>query len=86
MKAYTTYKEKEIEITNPYNNDQKEYVIVEYREEYDPGVWTYSNGDPGYPPDFELEMCSWKLIDEDAPTWLTDELVEETFYNIINKT
>ena len=83
---YTTYQEKEIEITNPYNNDQKEYVIVEYKEQYDPGIWSYSNGDPGYPPDFELEMCSWKLIDEDAPTWLTDELVEETFYNIINKT
>jgi hypothetical protein len=84
MKAYTTYKEKEIEITNPYNNDQKEYVIVEYREEYDPGIWTYSNGDPGNPPHFEIELYKWKIEFGDAPTWMTDELVEEIFYNSIN--
>ena len=87
MKAYTTYKEIELEITNPYRENDVEYIIVEYKEEYDPGVWTYSNGDPGHPSHLEIEMCGWKLEldDEDVPTWMTDELVGETFYNKINK-
>lgn len=81
MKAYTTFKKKEIEVTNPYNNEQKEYVIVEYKEQYTPEVWAFNNGDPGHPSDIDIEISSWSLLDEDAPTWLTDDLVEVTFYN-----
>lgn len=83
MRAYIKQKNKEIEVTNPHNNEQKEYVIVEYIEQYDPGIWSYSNGDPGYPTDFGVEIRSWSLLDEDPPTWMTDDLVEVTFYNSI---
>lgn len=83
MKAYTKFKKKEVEITNPHNNKQKEYVIVEYKEQYDPGLWAFDNGDPGYPSEIDIEICSWSLLDEDPPTWLTDDLVEVTFYNSI---
>jgi hypothetical protein len=72
-----TYKKKEIEVTNPYNKQQKELVIVEYKEETNPVVWTF--GDIVIMPN--IEICSWSLLDEDPPTWMTDELVEVTFYD-----
>ena len=72
-----TYKKKEIEVTNPYNKQQKELVIVEYKEETNPIVWTF--GDIAIMPN--VEICSWSLLDEDPPTWMTDELVEVTFYD-----
>lgn len=72
-----TYKKKEIEVTNPYNKQQKELVIVEYKEEQNPIVWTF--GDIAIMPN--VEICSWSLLDEDPPTWMTDELVEVTFYD-----
>jgi hypothetical protein len=72
-----TYKKKEIEVTNPYNKQQKELVIVEYKEETNPVVWTF--GDIVIMPN--IEICSWSLLDEDPPTWMTDELIEVTFYD-----
>lgn len=35
-----------------------EYDIykIEFKYSYDPGVHTYSNGDPGYPPNEESEI------------------------------
>ena len=72
-----TYKKKEIEVTNPYNKEQKEFVIVEYKEERNPVVWAF--GDIVIEPN--VEICSWSLLDEDPPTWMTDELVEVTFYD-----
>ena len=77
MKSHITYKKKEIEVTNPHNNEQKEYVIVEYKEEQNPILWTF--GDIVIQPN--VEICSWSLLDEDPPTWLTDDLVEVTFYD-----
>lgn len=32
-----------------------EETAVDVKWFYDPGVRTFSNGDPGYPPDFEIE-------------------------------
>ena len=72
-----TYKKKEIEVTNPYNKQQKELVIVEYKEEINPIVWNFGN--IVIMPN--VEICSWSLLDEDPPTWMTDELVEVTFYD-----
>lgn len=33
-------------------------IEVEFNYSYDPGVHTYSNGDPGYPPSEELDIIS----------------------------
>jgi hypothetical protein len=38
-----------------------------------------SNGDPGYPDEFEAEITEWEVTDEEQPQWLTDELVQEAF-------
>lgn len=50
------------------DNDVK--ILVEYNYyEGDPGVWRYSNGDPGYPPtpdELEVQditLVSGKLVD-----------------------
>ena len=40
----------------------------------DPGVWRYSNGDPGYPPtpaEYEINKVMWGDLD------ITDTLSEE---------
>jgi hypothetical protein len=44
-------------------------IHVEIAWSYDPGVRTFSNGDPGYPPSYDEEQ-----------TWWTDELREESIY------
>lgn len=70
----------EFTVTNPSTEEECK-VIAQYSWYYDPGVWTYPNGDPGYPPESEVEMKSWEMADnEPKPEWLTEELVEETFY------
>ena len=33
-------------------------IVVEFSYDYDDGVHTYSNGDPGYPPSEDLEILS----------------------------
>jgi hypothetical protein len=33
-------------------------LSVDYEYSYDPGVHTYPNGDPGYPPNEEIEIVS----------------------------
>jgi hypothetical protein len=33
-------------------------MVIEYDYSYDPGVHTFSNGDPGYPPSEELVIES----------------------------
>lgn len=83
MKAYTVYKKKEIAITNPDNNQEVEHVSVEYREDYEPEIWTYSNGDPGHPSNFEREMCGWTTLNNDTVAWITENLVEKNFYEAI---
>jgi hypothetical protein len=56
-------------------------VVAFYNWYYDPGVWNYSNGDPGYPPESDVELTSWEMEEgEIRPEWLTDDLVESTFY------
>jgi len=39
--------------------------LVSAGYEYDPGVWTFSNGDPGYPPSEEWEDISFEVDDVD---------------------
>lgn len=39
-------------------------VKVHYNYSYDPGVWTYPNGDPGYPPSCNLDIV--KIIYKDV--------------------
>lgn len=58
-------------------------VEVKYWYEYDAGVWTYSNGDPGYPPDESLEIVS--IIDTATGKDIYDEL-EKTDISILEET
>ena len=57
-------------------------IEVEVEGKYipgDPGVWTYSNGDPGYPetpPEFEIHKVLWNNID------ITDNLSSDDLYDI----
>ena len=57
-------------------------IEVEVEGKYipgDPGVWTYSNGDPGYPetpPEFMIYKVLWDNID------ITDNLSSDDLYDI----
>ena len=49
--------------------------------EGDPGVWTHSNGDPGYPatpPEYEINKVMWGNLD------ITQELSDDDLYTIEN--
>jgi hypothetical protein len=53
-------------------------LTVEYTYVYDPGVWTYRNGDPGYPACEDISIisiktndCIFELLDS------TKDLIEE---------
>ena len=72
------YEDKIVSITNPEDEMDVVDIPVYYVEITDPGVDRYSNGDPGYPPSYEIEMLSWGLY-TDYPRWITDELVQEAF-------
>jgi len=59
-------------------------IEVEVEGKYipgDPGVWTYSNGDPGYPatpPEFEIHKVLWGKTDivdllSDDDLWCIEE-------------
>ena len=41
-------------------------LLVLYEYSYDPGVYVYKNGDPGYPSNEEIEIKSIQFINEDA--------------------
>jgi len=79
------YGTKTITVYNPENDDTAE-VEVEFYFYYDPGVHTYPNGDPGYPPDSGTEIRDWKIVanesETDPSTWVTEELVYEAFDDV----
>lgn len=73
---------KEFIVVDPESGEECS-VIAQYSWYYDPGVWSYSNGDPGYPPESEVDMKSWEVVgNEPKPEWLTQDLVEEIFYEL----
>lgn len=39
---------------------------VSYEYYYDPGKWTYSNGDPGYPEYEEINIKHIKILNSDS--------------------
>jgi hypothetical protein len=68
----------EVEITNPTNSAQKAKILASYRIVYHPGRSHMSNGDIGYPEDYEEVFDTWEYIgDEDCPDWLTSTLVKK---------
>jgi hypothetical protein len=59
-------------------------VDVDFNYHYDPGVWTYSNGDPGYPASEELNINSIYVGDKDLSNWLEiDALYNEIDFKIM---
>jgi hypothetical protein len=61
-------------------------VDVEYEYYYDPGVWTYSNGDPGYPESSELDITSLYVGTEDISKWLDiDAIFTEVYEQVSNQ-
>jgi hypothetical protein len=68
----------EIYIENAEVKDNSAYLLVTYSEWWDKGVWTFSNGDPGYPPSYDLEIDKYEVIDSEGDiTWITDEIIYE---------
>lgn len=62
---------------------------VEYTYSCDPGVHTYRNGDPGYPPSEEIDLVKTTLLEGDILDILAcytkcDE-VEEEIMNYISE-
>ena len=58
---------------------------VEYNYYYDPGVWTYPNGDPGYPESSELEITALYVKGADITKLLDCEELYDTVYEAVNK-
>lgn len=54
---------------------------VKYEYSYDPGVWTYPNGDPGYPEYEEINIesikCKGDLYDILCNYTKTQDLIDE---------
>jgi hypothetical protein len=69
---------RNIWVTSPNEEDEIE-VTVQYDWYFEPGRMYLSNGDPGYPDEFEAEITEWEVTNEEQPEWLTDELVQEAF-------
>ena len=55
--------------------------------EGDPGVWTHSNGDPGYPatpPEYEINKVMWgdlditDILSEEDLDYITEVMLDET--------
>ena len=53
----------------------------------DPGVWRYSNGDPGYPPtpaEYEINKVMWgdlditDILSEEDLDYITEVMLDET--------
>lgn len=63
-----------------------EFEVV-YNYFYDPGVYTYPNGDPGYPPSEELDIAKIivgttdiTLVIYNTPSLF--RVIEESIYNL----
>lgn len=60
-------------------------IYIRWRYHYDPGVHTFSNGDPGYPPeeelDYDVEVLSIDGVaiagNVKLPDWVTSDMIEE---------
>ena len=70
---------RNIWVTSPQDDEVEVEVTVHYDWYFEPGQMYLSNGDPGYPDEFEAEITEWEVTDEEQPQWLTDELVQEAF-------
>lgn len=70
----------EVEIINPTNSAQKAKILATYRIIHHPGRSHMSNGDIGYPDEYEEQFVSWKYFseeDENCPDWITPALIEK---------
>ena len=70
---------RNIWVTSP-QDDEVEVEVTVYQDWYfESGRMYLSNGDPGYPDEFEVDITEWEVTDEEKPEWLTDDLVQEAF-------
>lgn len=63
-----------------------EFEVV-YDYFYDPGVYTYPNGDPGYPPSEELDIAKIIVGTTDITSVIYNtpslfRVIEESIYNL----
>jgi hypothetical protein len=62
-------------LEHPETGEQFDFVMGAY-ENYEPGTWTHSNGDPGDPPVSEREYDDWwEEVSMDKPLWVTEEML-----------
>ena len=62
-------------------------VTVHYNYSYDPGVWTYPNGDPGYPSSYSLDVEEVFYKDVDITTLIFEgseflSIIEEAILTV----
>jgi len=63
-------------VRNPEGDECE--LSVDFDWWHDPGVHTFSNGDPGYPPDGGTEFTAYEMADgSEIPPWVTDEMVQD---------
>lgn len=60
-------------------------IEVEFNYSYDPGVHTYSNGDPGYPPSEELDIISAHIGGVEINNLLDYTEFEEDLFDGVSK-
>jgi len=56
---------------------------IDYYYSHDPGVWTYANGDPGYPAYTECEIRTIKIGNQDASEFFMEYLETEGMFDEI---
>jgi hypothetical protein len=74
----------ELYIKHPSDWQLSEYVNVTYQEIYNKGIWTFSNGDPGIPAHYELEIHDYYIIDQPTPSWITEDIIYTNLENHLN--
>lgn len=60
-------------------------IEVEFTYSYDPGVWTYPNGDPGYPESSELEIISLHIGGVEVTNLLDYVDFDEDVYKVLGE-
>jgi hypothetical protein len=73
---------KIVSVENPETEESIE-IYVRYKWYYDPGVWTLSNGDPGYPEESEIDIAEYHISEapnEPIPDWIDEGMIEEAIW------
>lgn len=86
MTGHNLIENLEIEVER--NGDVEVYQVdVLVKWVYDPGVWTYKNGDPGYPSsfDYDFEIIHAHQLTDEGLEELGSEYYDELWSSVSDK-